>query len=94
MDLEKKKKIETQVTNLKKDIMGRLSDNITEKFESAKAQELRNFLLYFSEVIFLQLLPQEQLVCWFLLVKSLRLFCHPIVTPKSLEELIRPTYCT
>jgi len=65
---------------------GRMPEQLTKHLSSAKAVELKNFALYFSDYVFFSLLPGDQLVCWMTLVRFLRLICSPSIEDQLLEH--------
>jgi len=87
---------EARVKELNKDLnnliatvnwnIGRLPDDIFTHLGSAKAVELKNFALYFSEPLFEKHLSKRQFACWMLLLNVLRLYGSPVISDDLLEN--------
>jgi len=82
---EIERKIEQVSHQIRSDV-GRRPDNLTSRLGSAKAVEIKNFILYYSEIVFDGILVEDQLLCWVLLVQFMRLACSPVVTPTLLQH--------
>jgi len=66
--------------------LGRLPTNLTQFYNSMRAEQLLNFLLFYSEVAFFSLLPAPHYALWKKLVHACRLFCSPILKDGMADE--------
>ena len=65
---------------------GRISKNVLKVYKSMKADEWKNFVLYYSTFCMKEFLPTENFNHWMLYVKACLLLCRRSLTVQEIDE--------
>lgn len=66
--------------------VGRLPLKVASKFAGFKADQWRNWIIIFSEIALIGLIPQPYYNCWQKFVKACKLICSRAITPAIITE--------